>query len=59
MFWPKKSIFAGKQELRSQPFCPYISTSSGYSSLGRSQGSKAARTYLPPMPRRGRGLKLR
>lgn len=38
MFASQKRIFAGKQSLRSQPFCPYLSTETGYISLFKSFG---------------------
>ena len=33
MFPLRKRIFAGKQSLRTEPFCPYLSNENGYLSL--------------------------
>lgn len=35
MFSMQKRVFAGKQNLRTEPFCPYLSDESGYLSLRR------------------------
>ncbi len=42
MFSSQKRIFAGKQRLQPEPFCPYITDSSGRSSLKRSFSRRMA-----------------
>ena len=35
MFSTQKRVFAGKQNLQAEPFCPFLSDQSGYLSLRR------------------------
>ena len=35
MFSTRKRIFAGKGDLRAEPFCPVLSNKSGYHALGK------------------------
>ncbi len=36
MFSAQKRIFAGKGNLQTEPFCPYLTNESGFTSLKRS-----------------------
>jgi len=52
MFSARKTIFAGKTNLQPEPFCPYISNPSGYSSLYRSISESAySWSRAPQKPR--------
>ena len=51
MFSSNKRIFAGKQSLKPQPFCPYISNESGYLSLQNNGFMPATRSGNAFKPR--------
>lgn len=51
MLSSQKRIFAGKQGLHAEPFCPYISNDTGYSSLRRSFENIFTRPGQPPQSR--------
>ena len=43
MLFAKKTVFAGKRNLQPEPFCPVISSKSGYASLMRGIQPKSQR----------------
>lgn len=43
----QKRIFAGKGNLRTEPFCPYLSNESGYLSLRRNSLGSLFRSDQP------------
>ena len=51
MFSSRKTVFAGKRNLEPEPFCPVISSKSGYASLKR--------TIRPRLFRRSTALRSR
>ena len=53
MFSARRTIFAGKQNLQPEPFCPYLSNSSGYLSLSRNgfgTASNRSKSHNRPRP---------
>ena len=47
MFFTQKRVFAGKCDLRSDPFCPYITNDSGRLSLLRSSNNRSQSGATP------------
>ena len=39
MFGSGKRVFAGKQRLRNEPFCPFVTNDTGYQELRRSRSN--------------------
>ena len=47
MFSTQKRVFAGKTNLRTEPFCPYLSDESGFLSLRRKPSVAFFRSEQP------------
>lgn len=45
MLGSRKNIFAGKQRIYEEPFCPFVTNDTGYSELFRKRSSSSA--YSP------------